>query len=509
MKTISTDVLIVGSGFGAAAPALRLSRMGFQTTIIEKGPDIHPYKSFRQTQDPKYLLKYFRNVSATRLNLQFIEALGGGSGFYEMVSLRAPSDVFYLKNKHEKNEWPSSLTRKKFDRYYDVAEKMLNIHQIGKSEIPKTGHVFAKMMKDCNYSVERARYALSNCQNSGYCISGCVYGAKQSLFMNYLPQAEKNGATITTDLNAFAIKSIPTGQQKNDTLPYRYWVLCKENKPNGETIYYRTKILILGAGTVGTAKLLLASRANLPELSYELGKNISFNGSIKAIAKLPDTYPDGDMYSGRSHPGLVSYHFLKSEQVMITAAKVLPVQLVSGARFDAGQLGIEAWGGEYIELMRQFRHRMIILAALGIEPTKASMTLADNGKVNLHLNMNNDLKEHYDRKYNLLTSIFEKTGCISIPFQYINRKGKENHSPYFTSCHQLGSCRMANSKKDGVVNEYGEVFGYPGMYITDGSVIPSSTIVNPSLTILANAERISNHLQNKYKNHAKTLAYKS
>lgn len=505
MKTISTDILIVGSGFGAAAPALRFAKAGFDTTIIEKGPNIEPFGTFRQTQDPKYLLKYFRSITATRLNLQYTEALGGCSGFYEMLSLRAPGLVFELKNRKGHDEWPATITRDLMDRYYDRAEHMLGIEQVADSEVPKTGHVFARLMKQCNYSVDRARYASKNCQNSGYCISGCVYGSKQSLFMNYLPDAKKEGATITTEMDAFAIKPIVTSNQKTDSFPYRYWVLCKDKRSNNELVYYKTKVLVLGAGTIGTAKLLLASKKNLPGISNEVGKNISFNGSVKAIAKLPDSYPDGDMYSGRSHPGLVSYHFLKKKNLMVTAAKVQPVQLVSGARFDTTSLGFPAWGKEYLQLIKQFRHRMIILAALGVEPTKASLTLNDIGKLNLHLNVNDGLEDHYNNTYHVLSSIFKKTGCKPMPFEYVNRMGKVNHSPYFTSSHQLGSCRMSDSKKTGVVNKEGEVFGFPGMYITDGSTIPSSTIVNPSLTILANSERITAKMLAKYQKYRKRL----
>ncbi len=50
---------------------------------------------------------------------------------------------------------------------------------------------------------------------------------------------------------------------------------------------------------------------------------------------------------------------------------------------------------------------------------------------------------------------------------------------------------MADAKDRGVVNARGEVFEYPGLYVTDGAAIPSSLAVNTSLTILANAERIA------------------
>jgi cholesterol oxidase len=55
----------------------------------------------------------------------------------------------------------------------------------------------------------------------------------------------------------------------------------------------------------------------------------------------------------------------------------------------------------------------------------------------------------------------------------------------------MGSCRMADSADRGVCDTKGEVFGYPGLYVSDGAAIPSSLAVNSSLTILANAERIA------------------
>jgi len=58
---------------------------------------------------------------------------------------------------------------------------------------------------------------------------------------------------------------------------------------------------------------------------------------------------------------------------------------------------------------------------------------------------------------------------------------------------------MADSKEQGVVDASGEVFGYPGLYVSDGAAIPSSLAVNTSLTILANAERIAAGLIDRYR----------
>ena len=57
-----------------------------------------------------------------------------------------------------------------------------------------------------------------------------------------------------------------------------------------------------------------------------------------------------------------------------------------------------------------------------------------------------------------------------------------------TTAHILGGARIAENIDKGVVSKNLEVFGYKGLYVIDGSVIPSNLGVNPSLTITAIAE---------------------
>jgi cholesterol oxidase len=60
--------------------------------------------------------------------------------------------------------------------------------------------------------------------------------------------------------------------------------------------------------------------------------------------------------------------------------------------------------------------------------------------------------------------------------------------------HPVGGARMGNTADDGVVDQWGEVFGYPGLYVSDGSIIPTPIGINPSRTISALSERIAEHL---------------
>jgi cholesterol oxidase len=57
------------------------------------------------------------------------------------------------------------------------------------------------------------------------------------------------------------------------------------------------------------------------------------------------------------------------------------------------------------------------------------------------------------------------------------------------TAHPLGGCAMGDDPASSVVNDSGEAWTYPGLYISDGSIIPGALAVNPSLTISALAER--------------------
>lgn len=504
METITKDIIIIGSGFGAAAPALRLSEAGLDTLVLEKGPGIVPERDLRITQDPKYITKYLKNISSKNLKLTYAEAVGGGSGFYEMISLRTPGFIFNELDRQGNRLWPAGLNRSSLNPFYDMAEKMLSVHQIEPERIPKTGLVFSLLMKKQGYRVDRVPYAVKNCVGAGTCITGCVFGAKEALYMNYFPQAQKRGLQIEDSTEVIDLIPLPMngvhekiGHSKSK---YRYLVLARKSDGfNQKLITYETKMLILAAGTIGTPRILLQSGDHLPHLSKQVGRNITFNGSIKQVGILPDDCPDGDMYTGQSHPGVVSYEFLESHGLMITAAKALPIQLLANARLSMGnEKRNKFWGEEHLKLMRDFRHRAIILVAFGNSPPSASLKLDRNRKLILNLNNKGELKRYYHTNKDFLVHMMQKLGCKPVDTTYINGKAQPVPEPYFMSAHQMGSCRMASDPKSGVVNEWGEVFGYPGMYITDGSVIPSSLIVNPSLTILANAERITDHILKRF-----------
>lgn len=66
-----------------------------------------------------------------------------------------------------------------------------------------------------------------------------------------------------------------------------------------------------------------------------------------------------------------------------------------------------------------------------------------------------------------------------------------------TTAHILGGCAMAESSQKGVVDFNGEVFGYPNLYVADGSIVPANLGVNPSLTITTLSEYVMSKIPDR------------
>ncbi|HTY57784.1 MAG TPA: GMC family oxidoreductase N-terminal domain-containing protein, partial [Bacteroidota bacterium] len=459
METLRTEILVIGSGFGGAATALRMAEAGFQVVILEKGGDIRPERDFRQTQDPQYLLRFIRSIRSDTISFVYGEGLGGGSGFYEMVSLRAPTLAFDQRGRNGRRLWPAGLDRGTLDPYYAKAERMMHVKQIAPGEIPKSGLAFSLLMKRLGYSVDRVPYSVRGCLGHGFCVAGCTAGAKVTLHDTYLAPAQASGARILTDIEALSVSTLGgdpgagAAERNMHNLPFRYRVLCAEGS-GGNPLTIDAKVVLLGGGTIGTARLLLNSRRGLPMLTGEVGKHIAVNGTVKALALLPENFPDADMFTGRSHPGVISYQFLASHGITISTAKPLPVDAVSYANLVVeGETRTPCWWGEpKVELMKLYRRRALPIFALGLTTPRAELRATRSGSVVPSFHIDGEFREYYRRTLELLHSIYRQNGARLVSVALLDGEGVEYPDIHISTAHMTGSCRMADTPGEGVAD---------------------------------------------------------
>ena len=132
------------------------------------------------------------------------------------------------------------------------------------------------------------------------------------------------------------------------------------------------------------------------------------------------------------------------------------------------------------------------ILSMGRDIADGNLTLNAKGKLDCDWRIDRS-QEYFDRVRRAGKEIAKALNA-----QYIDNPSYRYFHQVLTA-HPIGGCAMADTIEDGVVNSCGEVFGSPGLYVADGSVMPGPVGPNPSLTIAALSNRFAEHIIAKSK----------
>ena len=522
------DIVVIGSGFGGAITACRLAQAGRSVCILERG------KRWKKTDFPRSpgeVARSFwrRNESFgpreyTIESQGFLEykvfkridviqgsGVGGGSLHYFNVHLRTPAAIFSSR------AWPKEISRQVLDPYYALAEEMLESKPLSPPEnraLPRRTQEFLAAARAAGgrdpdlvpigvYTGADRRNPHSGvpqtaCDYSGDCLLGCDLQAKNTLDINYIAVAEKNGAEVFPLHHVEKIE--PLGADG-----YRVHFRCLDPADLRQGDAVVGKKVIVAAGTLGTTELLLRCRdlyKTLPDLSPALGSRFSGNGDFLLAATLhtdaridpgvgPSITAGADFSTPNNRIFIEDLGFpnpfmwqlegvIPSSNRWVNLFGAVKSYLLDTLGIGSGRMGFEA--------DRLFRGG----ATTNLLPYLAMGTDAANGQLRLR---DGWIDIEWDHRENL--PLFRE---IEDALKALSRslKGKYETSLLWRwpirkllTAHPLGGCPMGESKYSSAVGHQGEVWGYPNLYVADASIIPSALAVNPSLTISALAERVA------------------
>jgi len=520
MSDFDCDYLIIGSGFGGAVSALRLAEKGHRVVVLEQGRRIGRDEIEAGRSSPTKLMwaprlglrGYFAQHVFRHVAIVGGVGVGGGSLVYAAVLLE-PKAAFFSDPAMQRLgiDWSSALRT-----HYATAKRMLgltpNPHQAKMDEHLKrtaermnVGHTFDTVPSGIFYGqtpgetvddpfFEGKGPRRTACTACGECLTGCPRGSKNSLDFNYLYLAEQLGARVVPGHKAHRIAPLTGGG---------YAVECEDPVSGEPLITFRARHVVIAAGVLGTLSLLFRCRdelGTLPKISAELGRVVRTNS--EAIVGIASRDTSHDLSVGGP---AISTHFYPDAHTHITQN-----------RFGRGYELMKWYFGPMVDDAVAWRRALRTLTWILLTPHRFLKTLFVRqwhrtvSVLTVMQDHDNQLRFSFARSFganrarlrserapgkaapsylpiaNQAARAFAEVSN-GVPQSFVS----ESVGNLSTTAHVLGGCAMGRDAREGVIDDKHEVFGYPGLFVVDGSAIAANVGVNPSLTITAFAERFA------------------
>lgn len=534
------DVLVVGSGFGGAVSALRLSEKGYRVGVLEAG------RRFTRATLPKNSWDIKNYLWAPALGLFGIQrvhllgkvmvlagaGVGGGSLNYANTLYVPPAPFFEDRQWADITDWKDELAP-----YYDQAKRMLgvrlnptvtpaDVHLKSVAESMGVGDTFhlapvGVFFGDGQDADGTARTKPGGetpdpyfggagpdrkaCSQCGECMTGCRHGAKNTLNENYLYLAEKAGAVIHPMTSVVAVTDDPDGGYRVSTVP-------THRRRKAVPTVLRARKVVVAAGTYGTQTLLhtMKDEGLLPRLSSRLGELTRTNSEGLVGAQTSDR-------RYRKKHGIAKADF--TQGVAITSSihpdentHIEPVRYGKGSNAMGALTILQvpysthrvlSWFGNVARhpwlLMRSLSNRRWserTIIGLVMQSLDNSLTAYRKpGGVGKGL-----LTARQGHGSPNPTQIAEATQGATLLAEEINGFAGSNIGELMgtpLTAHFLGGCPIGAGPDKGVIDPYHRLYGHPGISVVDGSAVSANLGVNPSLTITAQAERAMSFWPNK------------
>jgi len=578
------DAVVVGSGYGGAVAALRLAQAGYSVCVLERGEEFLPGEFPQDIADLPGQMRLERvdraGVVGRRDGLFDIRlhgklttlvgnALGGTSQINANVALRADPDVF------RDPRWPAELRAHydPLDPYYTRVEDMLGVAPYPAeracskaSELERLAAPLNERLRRRHWKTEAQPHAAfyrpplavsyrrgenkhgvvqDDCTGCGDCVTGCNAGAKNTLTMNYLPEALRHGAELYTGATVVAVR--PHEDPLDAARAYcevefvfsdRDWshVLAEtetfelkwvnEDERRKELFTLRARVVVLAAGALGSTEILLrSSYLNHVRFSPRLGSGFSGNGDalhfgfdqdrpVNAVgwgrgSGRPGAAPPGPTIVGvlDVRAGLPTQEGVLIEDGIVPGPIARPTaELVATtallAQLDSCALKREGTAQDPLAVNPDALDHTQVYLGIGHDDAASAMRIR-NGRAFVDWR-EPTLAPSVARQKDYLKVAEEVARAVLVanpaaePLPASLGNALSGPPPTGTALvvHPLGGCPMGDDFAAGVVNHAGAVFNgasprsvYGSLYVWDGSVAPSSLGVNPFMTIAALAER--------------------
>jgi choline dehydrogenase-like flavoprotein len=497
-------VVIVGSGAGGGTLGNELAQKGIKVVVLEAGPRVEMEEFVNNEWDAFSQISWLdkRTTSGSwRVAKDFaglpawiVKAVGGSTIHWAGASLRFQEHEFKTRTHYgdlagaNLLDWP--ITLKELEPYYAKAESKMGV--TGTNGIPRLPgnnnyKVLAAGAKAMGYKDfhsgnmainSQERDNRGSCQQIGFCFQGCKSGAKWSTLIAELPKGEDTGnLEVRSDAQVLKIEHDATGKVTG--------VLYGDKE--GNVHRQKARIVAVAGNSIESPRLLLNSASSmfpdgLANSSGQVGRNYMRHttGSVYATFENPV-----HMYRGTTMAGIVRDEARFDTSRGFAGGYELET-LSLGLPFLAAFLNPGAWGRSFTSALDGYDHMAgmwIVGEDMPQETNRITPHATEKDKFgmpipNVHFDDHPNDVAMRNHAYRQGSTLYEAVGAT-----------RTIHTPPYPSTHNLGTNRMSENARDGVVNKHGQAHDIKNLFVSDGSQFTTGAACNPTLTIVSLAIR--------------------
>ncbi len=513
MSNTHYDFIIIGTGAGGGTLAYRLAPIGKKILLLERGTFLPREKANWDTvevvqKDRYHTTEAWQDHNGRTIHPGVSYYVGGNTKLYGGALFRWRERDFeqVIHKGGISPEWP--LKYRDFEPYYTEAEQLYEVrgqrwldptepaaskdyphlpirHEPRIQEIhqdlqAKGLHPFYLPLAIRLNEAERRMSACIRCNTcDGF---PCLVDAKADADITCIRSTEPfANVTLVTEAKVVRLHTNPSGRE----------VTTVEAEVSGETQFFSGDIVVVACGAINSAALLLRSANDqhphgLANRSHQVGRNLMKhqNGAIIGISKKQNptifqkTMGINDFYWGEAGFDYPMGH----------------VQLLGKVNADMIAMESPAIAG----ISFQEKNAFTVMANHSIDWWLTAEDLPDpnnrvrlrNGTIQLEYTENNT--EAYNRLLHRWIEVLKSIDCGDqiLPCSFYFKK----KLPLQGVAHQCGTCRFGEDPETSVLNLNCQTHDVNNLYVVDSSFFCSSAAVNPTLTIIANALRVGDHL---------------
>jgi choline dehydrogenase-like flavoprotein len=513
-STTPYDIIIIGTGAGGGTLAFRLASSGKKILLLERG-DYLPRE--KENWDPvevfvknRYVSKdnwYDKDGKAFQPGVHYV--VGGATKMYGAALFRLRKEDFGEVRHYDgvSPAWP--LKYEDFEPYYTQAEELYQVHGLrgedpteppASKPYPHAPVAHEPRIQRLHDDLVKAGYhpfhaptaillneehrAESHCLKCDTCDGyPCLVHAKADAeVIAVRPALKYPNVTLLVNAEVTQLKTSPSGREVTEVAVHR----------DGATESYQGSIVVLSAGAANTARLLLLSANDkhpngLANGSDQVGRNYLFHNSQAVVAlsvepnltQFQKTISLNDFYFGEK-----GFDFPIGNIQMIGKSK--GPMFRGDAPFFAPGFTLDQMAQHAVDFW---------LTTEDLPDPKNRITLNPQKEIVLNYTFNNEVPTK--RLYERLKSLLEHLGMHKHLIPNSAYLGKV--IPIAGVGHQSGTCRFGIDPKTSVLDVNCRAHQLDNLYVVDTSFFVSIGAVNPSLTAIANALRVGDHLLERLK----------